>query len=88
MIRWWFQNRHTGELTIAQPPNPPLIVFAVAWALRWVVSPAGTAGRALGLVAGAAVLWWGVDEVVRGVNPWRRTLGLIALSVVCWRLVR
>jgi hypothetical protein len=24
----------------------------------------------------AALAWWAVDEVLRGVNPWRRFLGL------------
>ena len=88
MIDWWFRNRHTGEITIAQAPNPPLIIFIVAWVLRWVFSPAGTAGRALDLVGGAAILWWAVDEIVRGVNPWRRTLGAVVFGVVATRILR
>ena len=37
MIGWLFRNRRTGEITIAQRPNAPLIVFLVAAAIRWIV---------------------------------------------------
>ena len=53
MIDWLFRNRQTGEITIAQMPNAPLIV-------------------------------WAGDEVLRGVNPWRRLLGggVLAFTLV------
>ncbi len=40
-------------------------------------------------MAGAAIigLWvfWGADELIRGVNPWRRVLGTV---VIAWQLIR
>jgi hypothetical protein len=32
-------------------------------------------------VAGVALAVWAVDEIVRGVNPWRRILGAAVLAV-------
>jgi hypothetical protein len=85
---WLFRNRETGEVTIAQAPNPPLIVFLVAWMLRWVLGPEGGVLTGLNLVAGVAIVWWAGDEVVRGVNPWRRILGLGTLALVGIRVLR
>jgi len=71
-----FRSRDTGRITIAQFPNVALWIFLATVALRWVVS-GGTALRtAVDVVGVAALGWWAVDEVIRGVNPWRRVLGL------------
>ncbi|HEV3363353.1 MAG TPA: hypothetical protein VG795_04310 [Acidimicrobiia bacterium] len=80
MIDWLFRNRHTGEITIAQWPNLPLWLFLAATALRWLFNPSGTVRAALAVMATVALLWWAVDEVVRGVNPWRRFLGGAVLA--------
>jgi len=84
MIDWLFRNRRTGERTIAQFPNVPLSVFLVAVVVRWVAHPSGTAGTVVDVVAAVALITWAVDEVVRGVNPWRRMLGggVLAYAVV------
>lgn len=75
MIDWLFRNRRTGDLTIAQAPNTPLIVFLVAAAVRFLFHPSGTLGAVVGVVATVALVVWAGDELVRGVNPWRRLLG-------------
>jgi len=75
VIDWLFRNRRTGEITIAQFPNIPLGVFIVAAAVRYVAHPHGTVGTGLDVVAGVALVVWALDELVRGVNPWRRILG-------------
>jgi len=75
MIDWLFRNRHTGELTIAQVPNAPLIVFLVAVVVRLLLHPSGTVGTVVGALATVALIVWAGDEIVRGVNPWRRMLG-------------
>ena len=72
---WLFRNRATGGITIAQAPNAPLIVFLVAAGARWLFHPPGAVGTTVDVVASVALIAWAVDEVVRGVNPWRRILG-------------
>ena len=83
--RWWFEHRETGEITIAQFPNWPLWGVGAAWLVRAVTDD----GSGLHRLAGVAlpVLWlvWGTDELVRGVNPWRRVLGATVLG---WQAVR
>lgn len=79
-IEWWFRNRKTGEITIAQVPNLPLVVFLVAFGLRWLLDPSGGLRTGLDVVAVVALVIWSVDEIVRGVNPWRRVLGAAVLG--------
>jgi hypothetical protein len=88
VVDWFFRNRRTGEINVAQAPNLPIIVFFVAWVLRWLLSPAGIVLRALDVVVVGSLAWWAVDELFRGVNPWRRTLGAIVLLALGTRLVR
>lgn len=72
---WWFRSRETGRITVAQWPNLSFGIFLVAWALRKVLDPTGTLDTVLAVVAGAALVWWALDELIRGVNPFRRVLG-------------
>ena len=87
-VEWLFRNRQTGRITIAQFPNLALGLFLVAAALRTIFDPTGWAGDALSLLATAALIWWAVDEVVRGVNPWRRIVGGAILAAQVLRISR
>lgn len=80
MIDWLFRNRKTGRITIAQFPNVSLGLFLAASALRWILGPTGQLSRILAAVAAGALIWWAADELIRGVNPWRRLLGAIVLA--------
>jgi hypothetical protein len=80
VIDWLFSNRKTGEITIAQFPNLALWIFLIATAVRWMISATGTSATILEVLAGGALLWWGVDEIVRGVNPFRRMLGALVVT--------
>lgn len=88
MFGWLFRNRQTGEITIAQRPNASIIVFAVAWLLRRIFEPSGALGTALDVVVTVALVVWSLDELFRGVNPWRRILGASVLAFVVVELVR
>jgi hypothetical protein len=68
-------------------PNAALSVFLVALVVRLALSPAGTAGTVVRVIGTAGLVWWAVDEVVRGVNPWRRILGATVLTLTTFNLV-
>jgi hypothetical protein len=75
ILLWFFRNRETGAITIAQAPNLVLWIVIVAGVLLWIWPSTGTASVALTVAFKGGLLVWAADEVVRGVNPWRRCLG-------------
>jgi uncharacterized protein (UPF0548 family) len=83
-IRWWFQNRETGRLTIAQFPNWPLFAIGAAAASRWLSASGDPIHDGAEIAIPALWLYWGADELLRGVNPWRRLLGA---AVIGWQAV-
>ena len=88
VVDWLFRDRETGRITFAQFPNPALWAFIVSVVLRWIV-PDGTVFHVvLDGLGFAALAWWALDELFRGVNPWRRLLGLAGLVVVVGMVAR
>jgi hypothetical protein len=86
---WLFRDRQTGKLVVVQLPNLALWLFFAASAVRRFAHPHGAVGTVVSAVAVAALLWWAVDEVARGVNPFRRALGMaVALLVLVRLLIR
>jgi hypothetical protein len=85
-MSWIFRDRLSGRIVIAQFPNLPLLVWIAASLLRRVLRPGGRWNTFLFVVASAALLVWAGDEIVRGVNPWRRVLGaaVVAGLVASW----
>jgi hypothetical protein len=79
---WTFRNRRTGAITVAQRPNVALALFLVATIglrLFHLAGGIGTVGR---IVADVAIVLWALDELIRGVNPFRRLLGAVVLAAV------
>ena len=85
-VDWMFRDRSTGRIVIAQWPNIPLWIFIGAALIRRVVDPAGTARTIVSAIALVAIVWWAIDEIARGVNPFRRLLGAVVLSFTAWGL--
>lgn len=84
---WVFRSRRTGRITIGQFPNVALWLFIVTVVVRRFVAD-GTAPRtAVNWIGIAALAWWAIDEVLRGVNPWRRLLGLACCASLIAALV-
>lgn len=79
-VEWMFRSRETGRIVVAQAPNALLLAWLAAVVARWVLRPDGTWRSAVGLVATIALTAWSLDEILRGVNPWRRLLGTAALA--------
>ena len=71
-LGWWLEDRKTGKLVVAQRPNL-LLALAIAGLLLTRLLPSSLLAVVLG-----KTLWlaWSGDELLRGVNPWRRALGL------------
>ncbi len=80
-VRWMFVDRRSGRITVAQWPNIPLWVFIIVSVVARLSHPSGSAARLTRAVAVGALLIWAIDEVVRGVNPFRRVLGAAVLVV-------
>lgn len=85
-FRWLFQDRETKKIVIAQWPNWPLWTFLACWLAKLVFHPSGTIGQLVAIVGAVALTIWAVDEIARGVCPWRRILGGAVLvgAVVAW----
>jgi hypothetical protein len=86
-VDWLLRSRTTGRITIAQAPNLPLGLFLAAVAARWLLTPDGWSATGLDVVATGGLVWWAGDELLRGVNPWRRLLGAAVLAGQLRRLL-
>ncbi len=84
---WLFRDRQTGEIVVVQFPNVPLFVWSGATVLTVLLRPAGLWRTALVGVATVALVVWAGEEIIRGVNPWRRFLGATVLCFVAVSLV-
>jgi hypothetical protein len=82
-IRWVFLNRRTGHITVAQWPNISLSVFIVLSIALRTFRPTGGIETSARVLADVALFVWAIDELLRGVNPFRRTLGLVVIIATC-----
>ncbi|MFL6175381.1 MAG: hypothetical protein ACJ715_01930 [Ornithinibacter sp.] len=81
-LGWAVTSRETGKVVLFQAPNLPAVLSTVG-AVVTAVSPRGSAVQRGAAVATVLVsTWWGVDELARGVNPFRRALGAGGLAAV------
>ena len=79
LVNWFFRDRATGKVTVAQFPNAPLWVFIILTAGRLIFHPAGLLPTVTSIVGAAALITWAVLEIGWGVNPFRRMLGAVVL---------
>jgi hypothetical protein len=78
-VRWVLVNRRTGRLTVVQWPNVSLLVFILLSAVLHLHHSKGEVESFVRVLTDLALLVWAGDELVRGVNPFRRTLGLVVI---------
>ncbi len=71
----------SGEIVIAQPPNPPLILWVAASLLK-LGFKSGPVSVGLDYLAFGALFTWAWQELFEGVNYFRRALGFIVLVVL------
>ena len=77
-----FRSRKNGRITLVQLPNSPLGVWLLTSAM-WLGKPKGPVGASLFALALAAPAWWAGDEVLRGVNLFRRLQGSVDPCTKC-----
>ena len=78
-VDWFWRDRHSGQITVAHWPNRWLWMFAAASGVEMITGTAGPAGIGVHIVAAMFLVIWAGDELLRGVNPWRRCLGAAVL---------
>ncbi len=78
-LEWFFRDRVTGRIVVGQWPNLALWLFG-ATRLVAIVSD-GSLWYWAWITSELCLLVWAADELVRGVNPWRRCLGA---GVLIW----
>lgn len=78
-LLWMFADRRTGRIVVAQMPNAALWVAAAAFAAARLAPAGGGVAMVLSAIETAALVFWAGDEILRGVNPWRRLLGACVL---------
>lgn len=86
-VEWLLRDRSTGNLVVVQWPNVPLWIFIVSSAVKRLVTPQGSVGTVVAAVAVGALMWWALGEILRGVNPFRRGLGVVVAAVTIAGLV-
>ena len=74
--------------TVAQWPNIVLWLFLASTLGLRFAGTNGAVATSLRVAADVSLLTWALDEVLRGVNPFRRLLGLAVLSLTVTGLVR
>lgn len=67
---------------IGQPPNPPLLIAAIALIASWFLSEGSTAWQLARSAFYLAFAIWAFLELTRGANPFRRALGAGGLAYV------
>lgn len=86
-VEWLLRDRKTGRLVVVQWPNVPLWIFLAASGIKRVASPQGVVGVAVAAVALVALTWWALSEILQGVNPFRRGLGVAVVAFTVAGLV-
>ena len=82
LLDWFFRDRRTGKILIVHVPNLAILLWMATVLARQLTTQGTTADTLLEWAGTLTLGWWAIDEVVRGVNPWRRVLGLAVCIVV------
>lgn len=86
-VDWMFRNRETGKVTIGQPANLEQKIFQFSTVVGTLL-PKSPVRTGAGVVAVLSLAVWGIDELARGVNPFRRMAGAIALGSIVYLALR
>ncbi len=84
ILDWYFRDPRSGRVVLGQRPNLPIILWGATLVARQLAEDGSDVERLLDWTSLAFLGWWAIDELVRGVDPFRRTLGLAGCLFVAW----
>jgi len=76
-----FWEDRQGNFVVWQRPNKFLWIWLVTMVAGWVL-PYGNISRIVGWISLIALVAWALLEATRGVNYFRRTLGILILLLL------
>jgi hypothetical protein len=74
--------------TVGQFPNPPLWVALAALLIALLTNEGGTVNDLARAVLYVALTVWAYEELAKGVNGFRRSLGAVALVLIMIAIAR
>ena len=86
-LEWWVRDRRSGRIVVVHVPNLPILLWMGTVIARQLVQHGSDIYTLLEWAGKATLGWCAIDELVRGVNPWRRALGVGGCVVVVLGLV-
>jgi hypothetical protein len=86
VANWAFRSRDNGRITIVQWPNISLAIVIMCDLARALLHTRGGVDEVLHWTGSAALVWWSLDEIIRGANPFRRVLGVVVLARLIIRI--
>lgn len=81
-LDWFLRDPRTGRVVVAQLPNAPILLFVASVIGRWFVEDGSTLDVLLAWAGTITLGWWAIDEIARGLSPFRRVLGVLGVAVV------
>jgi hypothetical protein len=85
---WTFRSRASGRITVTRVPDTALLVWLGATLLQRLWDPRVAGHDVPAAVSTIALVVWAGNEVLRGVNPFRRLLGVVVIAWTAWALLR
>lgn len=79
-IKAWLFKDEKGKVVIAQLPNWQLAGAAVAWVIQFIAKE-GSIYKISRSVFIILIIFWSYEEIVHGVNGFRRILGTAVLAM-------
>lgn len=84
MLKRFFTDKD-GRIVIAQWPNPPLIIWIVSVIVGRFTH--GTVANVISFIGTAALIIWGILEIISGRSMFRRALGVVVLGLTIWGVI-
>lgn len=78
-LKWFFQDKD-GKYVIASPPNLPLIIIIIGFAVTTIIHE-GPVYNLFSMVQHGALFLWSYLEIRYGESPFRRVLGVIVMGM-------